>query len=361
MKDNFCVILAGGVGSRFWPYSSTSRPKQFLDFLGTGRSLLQMTFDRVCKVVGEENVYISTNKKYKDLILEQLPSVSEKNLLFEPSVRNTAPCIAYAMYKIKAINENAKIWVTPCDHLIVREEEYIDAVNRGFQFVAENDCLLTVGIKPTRPETAYGYIQIGENEVEQNLFKVKTFTEKPNLDLANIFLESGEFYWNTSMFLWSAQAISEAFELYMPELARKFSDGTAFYNTPEEQPFIDKIYQSCINNSFDYQILEKAKNVYVITADFGWSDLGTWSSVYAFSDERKDKNENVVVNGKALVYESKNNMIALPDNRLAVVQGLENMLITESDNVLLICKREEAGRIRQFVNDTKVQVGKEFI
>ncbi|MBP5454990.1 MAG: mannose-1-phosphate guanylyltransferase [Paludibacteraceae bacterium] len=361
MKDNFCVILAGGVGSRFWPYSSTSEPKQFLDFLGTGRSLLQMTYDRVCKVVDKENVYISTNKKYKDLVLEQLPSVSEHNILLEPAVRNTAPCIAYAMYKIKAINENAKVWVTPSDQLILKESEYVDTLNRGFRFISENDCLLTVGIKPNRPETAYGYIQIGETEVEQNLFKVKTFTEKPNADLAQIFLESGEFYWNSSMFLWSVKSISEAFELYMSELARKFSDGKDYYNTPEEQPFIDKIYQSCTNNSIDYQILEKAQNVYVITADFGWSDLGTWSSVYSLADAQKDKNNNLMMNGKTLLYESKNNIIALPKDKLAVVQGVEDLVITESNNVLLICRRNEENRIRQFVNDTRVQVGKEYL
>ncbi|MBO4806858.1 MAG: mannose-1-phosphate guanylyltransferase [Paludibacteraceae bacterium] len=361
MKDNFCVILAGGVGSRFWPYSSTSEPKQFLDFLGTGRSLLQMTYDRVCKVVDKENIYISTNKKYKDLVLEQLPAVPEQNILLEPAVRNTAPCIAYAMYKIKAINENAKVWVTPSDQLILKESEYIDTLNRGFRFISENDCLLTVGIKPNRPETAYGYIQIGETEVEQDLFKVKTFTEKPNVDIAQIFLESGEFYWNSSMFLWNVKSISEAFELYMPELARKFSDGKDYYNTAEEQPFIDKIYQSCTNNSIDYQILEKAQNVYVITADFGWSDLGTWSSVYALSDAQKDKNNNLMMNGKTLVYESKNNIIALPKDKLAVVQGVEDLVITESNNVLLICKRNEENRIRQFVNDTRVQVGKEYL
>lgn len=323
--------------------------------------MLQMTFDRVCKVVGKENVYISTNQKYKDLISEQLPMVSEGNVLFEPSVRNTAPCIAYAMYKIKAINEDAKIWVTPSDHLIMKEDEYIDTVNRGFQYVAGNHCLLTVGIKPNRPETAYGYIQIGENEVGKDIFEVKTFTEKPNVDLAKIFLESGEFYWNSSMFFWSANAISEAFELYMPELARKFSDGKEFYNTPDEQPFVDKIYRSCTNNSIDYQILEKAKNVFVITADFGWSDLGAWSSVYALSEKMKDKNSNVVLNGKALTYECRNNIIALPKGKLAVVQGVDNLVITESENVLLICQREEENRIRQFVNDTKVQVGKEYL
>lgn len=361
MKDNFCVILAGGAGSRFWPYSSTSEPKQFLDFLGTGRSLLQMTYDRVCKVVDKGNVYISTNKKYKDLVLEQLPALAESQILFEPAVRNTAPCIAYAMYKIKAINENARIWVTPSDNLVVKETEYIDTINRGFQFVSENDCLLTVGIKPNRAETAYGYIQIGETEVDQNLFKAKTFTEKPNADLAQIFLDSGEFYWNTSMFLWTAQAISEAFEQYMPELAHKFSDGKDFYNTSEEQAFIDKIYQSCTNNSIDYQILEKAQNVYVITADFGWTDLGTWNSLYTLSDACKDGDNNMLVSGKTLMYESKNNIVALPEGKLAVIQGMENFVITENKNVLLICRREEENRIRQFVNDTKVQVGKEYL
>lgn len=359
MNDNFCVILAGGIGSRFWPFSTKRRPKQFLDFFGTGRSLLQMTFDRFCKVIPVENIYIASNELYKDMVMEQLPDVSESRILSEPAMRNTAPCVAYAVNKIKAINENANIVVTPSDHIILKETEFIDAINRGLEFVAKNDHLLTLGIKPNRPETAYGYIQVSEKAEEQNFYKVKTFTEKPNIELAKIFLESGEFYWNSGLFIWNVRAISDAFEKHMPELASKFEEGKDVYNTPEEQSFIDRIYQSCTNLSIDYGILEKAQNVYVQVADLGWSDLGTWRSVYELSP--KDRSNNLTLKCKSLIYESKNNVIALPEGKLAVIQGVNNLVIAEDDNVLLICQREEEPRIRQFVNDTKVQMGEDYV
>ena len=359
MKNNFCVIMAGGVGSRFWPFSTNERPKQFLDLFGTGRTLLQMTFDRFKRIMPVENIYIASNTLYKDLILEQLPEITENQVLLEPARRNTAPCICYAVNKIMALNENANIVVSPSDHLILKEDEFVEIVKRGLNFTENNDCLLTLGIKPSRPETGYGYIQVDGNDAKKDFYKVKTFTEKPNLELAKVFLESGEFLWNSGMFLWNGKTISEAFDLYAIEMSNKFKSGKEFYNTDKEQDFINNIYQSCTNLSIDYAILEKAKNVHVIAAEFGWSDLGTWGSLYELSN--KDENNNVTLKGKSLLYESKNNIIAIPEGKLAVVQGLDDYIIAQADNALLICQKSEEQRIRQFVNDTKVKIGEEYI
>ncbi|MEE1541156.1 MAG: mannose-1-phosphate guanylyltransferase [Paludibacteraceae bacterium] len=359
MKNNFCVIMAGGVGSRFWPFSTNERPKQFLDLFGMGRTLLQMTFDRFKRIMPVENIYIASNTLYKDLILEQLPEITENQVLLEPARRNTAPCICYAVNKIMALNENANIVVSPSDHLILKEDEFVEIVKRGLNFTENNDCLLTLGIKPSRPETGYGYIQVDGNDGKKDFYKVKTFTEKPNLELAKVFLESGEFLWNSGMFLWNGKTISEAFDLYAIEMSNKFKSGKEFYNTDKEQDFINNIYQSCTNLSIDYAILEKAKNVHVIAAEFGWSDLGTWGSLYELSN--KDENNNVTLKGKSLLYESKNNIIAIPEGKLAVVQGLDDYIIAQADNALLICQKSEEQRIRQFVNDTKVKIGEEYI
>lgn len=359
MKNNFCVIMAGGVGSRFWPFSTNERPKQFLDLFGTGRTLLQMTFDRFKRIMPVENIYIASNTLYKDLILEQLPEITENQVLLEPARRNTAPCICYAVNKIMALNENANIVVSPSDHLILKEDEFVEIVKCGLNFTENNDCLLTLGIKPSRPETGYGYIQVDGNDGKKDFYKVKTFTEKPNLELAKVFLESGEFLWNSGMFLWNGKTISEAFDLYAIEMSNKFKSGKEFYNTDKEQDFINNIYQSCTNLSIDYAILEKAKNVHVIAAEFGWSDLGTWGSLYELSN--KDENNNVTLKGKSLLYESKNNIIAIPEGKLAVVQGLDDYIIAQADNALLICQKSEEQRIRQFVNDTKVKIGEEYI
>lgn len=359
MKNNFCVIMAGGVGSRFWPFSTNERPKQFLDLFGTGRTLLQMTFDRFKRIMPVENIYIASNTLYKDLILEQLPEITENQVLLEPARRNTAPCICYAVNKIMALNENANIVVSPSDHLILKEDEFVEIVKRGLNFTENNDCLLTLGIKPSRPETGYGYIQVDGNDGKKDFYKVKTFTEKPNLELAKVFLESGEFLWNSGMFLWNGKTISEAFDLYAIEMSNKFKSGKEFYNTDKEQDFINNIYQSCTNLSIDYAILEKAKNVHVIAAEFGWSDLGTWGSLYELSN--KDENNNVTLKGKSLLYESKNNIIAIPEGKLAVVQGLDDYIIAQADNALLICQKSEEQRIRQFVNDTKVKIGEDYI
>ncbi len=359
MKNNYCVIMAGGVGSRFWPFSTNKKPKQFLDFFGTGRSLLQMTYDRFLKIVPKENILIASNSSYKKLILEQLPDLKDNQVLLEPARRNTAPCIAYAMHRIKSENPNANIVVSPSDHLILKEDEFIQTIKTGLEYTASHNDILTMGIKPNRPETGYGYIQVAEPSNNGNILKVKTFTEKPNIELAKIFLESGDFFWNSGMFLWNVNTIIEAFNLYLNEMNRKFESGTAFYGTDKEQGFIDSIYQSCTNISIDYAILEKAKNVHVLAANFGWSDLGTWGSIYEHSD--KDAEKNVTLKCKTLLYESQNNVVALPDNKLAVIQGLDGYIVAEADNALLICKKEEEQRIRQFVNDTQVKIGEEYI
>jgi mannose-1-phosphate guanylyltransferase len=318
-----------------------------------------MTFDRFKRIMPVENIYIASNTLYKDLILEQLPEITENQVLLEPARRNTAPCICYAVNKIMALNENANIVVSPSDHLILKEDEFVEIVKRGLNFTENNDCLLTLGIKPSRPETGYGYIQVDGNDGKKDFYKVKTFTEKPNLELAKVFLESGEFLWNSGMFLWNGKTISEAFDLYAIEMSNKFKSGKEFYNTDKEQDFINNIYQSCTNLSIDYAILEKAKNVHVIAAEFGWSDLGTWGSLYELSN--KDENNNVTLKGKSLLYESKNNIIAIPEGKLAVVQGLDDYIIAQADNALLICQKSEEQRIRQFVNDTKVKIGEEYI
>lgn len=349
--------MAGGVGSRFWPFSRNNRPKQFLDFFGTGRSLLQMTFDRFRQVVPVKNILIVTNVIYKELILEQLPELQPDQVLLEPSRRNTAPCIAYAVNRIKAITDKANIIVAPSDHLILKENDFLDTIRTGIDFIANNDALLTLGIKPSRPETGYGYIQIAEGETA--LRQVKTFTEKPNAELAQIFYETGEFYWNSGIFLWGLQSINTAFDKLLPEVAQKFDEGKSLYNTPEEQAFIDKMYPSCPNISIDYGVMEKSENVYVLCSDFGWTDLGTWGSLYEMSP--KDENENVTLKCESMFYGSKNNIVTLPQGRLAVIQDLDGYIVAESDNVLLICKQQDEQNIRQYVNDATVQFGDKFI
>lgn len=339
--------MAGGLGSRFWPFSRNERPKQFLDFFGTGRSLIQMTYDRFRNVVPATNILIVSNVIYKDLILEQLPEIKPEQILLEPARRNTAPCIAYGIHRIKSMTDKANIIVAPSDHLIMKEERFIETIKEGLNFVEKNDSLLTLGIKPSRPETGYGYIQVGEGT--NNLHKVKTFTEKPNAELAQVFFETGEFFWNSGIFLWNLQTIENAFNVYLPEVASKFNAGVEFYNTDKEQEFIDDMYPSCSNISIDYGIMEKAESVYVLCAEFGWSDLGTWGSLYDLSE--KDENQNVTLKCDSIVYDSKDNIIALPKDKLALLQDLNGYIIAESNNVLLICKRSDEQRIRQFVND----------
>lgn len=350
--------MSGGVGSRFWPFSRKNKPKQFLDFFGTGKSLLQQTFDRFNKIIPAENIFIVTNEAYLGLVQEQIPQIDKKQILLEPTRRNTAPCIAWASYHIQAINPNANIVVAPSDHLIIKEQEFLEAVEKGLSYVSQQAHLLTLGITPNRPETGYGYIQVA-NQIEDNLYKVKTFTEKPQLDLAKVFVESGEFYWNSGLFLWNVNSIIAALEEFLPDIATKLSQGKIYYNTDKEYEFIQEAFPTCPNVSIDYGIMEKAENVFVSLGDFGWSDLGTWSSLYDISTQ--DKNENMSLGGKSLFYNGQSNIAILPPNKLLVVDGLSDYLITESDNVLLICKKDDEKAIRQYVKDVEEKFGEDFI
>lgn len=356
-KNNYCVIMAGGIGSRFWPYSRNSKPKQFLDFFGTGRSLIQLTFDRFRQVVPTENILIVSNRQYKDLIKEQLPEIDETQILLEPMRRNTAPCIYYAVSRIKAKTDKANIIVAPSDHLILKEGDFLDAIKQGLDFVEKNDSLLTLGIKPSRPETGYGYIQVAEGEGV--IHKVKTFTEKPDKELAKVFYESGEFFWNSGIFLWNLQTIEKAFKDLLPDIASRFESGKDKYCTDHENDFITEIYPSCQNISIDYGVLEKAKNVNVLCSDFGWSDLGTWGSLFELSPKADDDN-NVIMKGMVNVYDSHNNIIAVPEGHLAVVEGLDDYIVAQDGKVLLICRKSEEQKIRQIVNDVEVMFKGDF-
>ncbi|MDR2680357.1 MAG: mannose-1-phosphate guanylyltransferase [Tannerella sp.] len=358
MKDNFCVIMGGGIGSRFWPFSRESFPKQFLDFFGIGRSLLQMTVDRFAKIIPMENIYIVTNEKYAELVKEQVPLLRDKQILLEPTRRNTAPCIAYAAYHIKACNPNANIVVAPSDHLILKESEFLTAIDEGLKFAQENEALMTLGIKPSRPETGYGYIQCGDTMIDK-FTKVKTFTEKPNLELAKVFMDSGEFFWNSGIFLWNVNTIMKAIHKFLPEISARFDLGTDKFNTPGEQDFINIHYPYCPNISVDYGIMEKADNVYMLCVDFGWADLGTWGSLFDIAT--KDENNNALLKTRALLYESENNIISLGNQkRLAIIQGLKDYIVAENGNVLLICRKEDEQRIKQFIADTQLKYDDEF-
>lgn len=358
MKDNFCVIMGGGIGSRFWPFSRESYPKQFLDFFGIGRSLLQMTVDRFAKVIPMENIYIVTNEIYADLVKEQLPLLQDRQILLEPTRRNTAPCIAYAAYHIKKRNPNANIVVAPSDHLILKENEFLKAINEGLHFVKNNDALMTLGIKPSRPETGYGYIQCSDTMID-NFSKVKTFTEKPDKELAEVFVKSGEFFWNSGIFLWNVNTIINAVHKFLPEISSRFDLGADKFDTPEEQEFINTHYPYCPNISVDYGIMEKADNVYMQCVDFGWADLGTWGSLFDIAT--KDEHNNALLKTRAMLYECEDNIIALGDNsRLAIIQGLKDYIVAENGNVLLICKKGDEQRIKQFMADTQLKYNDEF-
>lgn len=363
-RNNYCVIMAGGIGSRFWPLSRNEKPKQFLDILGTGKTLLQQTYERFRTICPPQNILVVTNKNYKTLIREQLPEIIEENILLEPLRRNTAPCIAYANQRIYKENKDANIIVAPSDHLILNEPEFIRIIEQALEFTASNDALLTLGIKPNRIETGYGYIQISNIDKDIaikdiGITKVKTFTEKPDYDMAKIFFESGEFYWNSGIFIWSLNSITKAFQQYLPDVDDLFKMGINVYGTLSEQDFIDNTYAECKNISIDYGIIEKAKNVHVLCADFGWSDLGTWGSLYENSN--KDDNENTIIGDNVLCYDTKNCIINISDSKLAVIQGLKECIVVESEGVLLVCKKKDEQKIRQFVNDVKVKRGDSYI
>ena len=362
MNNTYCVIMAGGIGSRFWPLSKCNMPKQFLDIIGTGRTFIQQTYDRFTKICPDENFFVVTSVDYKELVMKQLPELKESQILLEPLRRNTAPCIAYASYKIQKINPNANIIVAPSDHHIQQEDAFLEEIRKGLEFVSKNDALLTLGIQPNRPETGYGYIQIESNKAigaVENLHKVKTFTEKPDIELAKIFIESGEFFWNSGIFIWSLPAIMKAFHKYLNSVSELFEKGNKLYGTSDEIPFLNKTYSECQNISIDYGIMEKATNVYVLCSDFGWSDLGTWGSLYENSN--KDKQGNVVAGKNVMLYGAKDCIVNMPNEKLVVLHGLEGYIVVESEETLLICRKEDEQQIRQFVNDVRMNKGEQYV
>lgn len=350
--------MAGGVGSRFWPLSRTAKPKQFLDILDTGRTFLQQTYDRFLGVVPKENFMVVTNSRYKELVLEQLPDLKEEQVLLEPLRRNTAPCLMYALQKIKLKDADAKVIVTPSDHLILEREEFVKQLNNGLEFLDSNDALITLGIKPNRPETMYGYIQIkSKKEFHDldNLYKVKTFTEKPDVEMAKIFIETGEFYWNSGIFISTVSTFWEAFEQHLPDMLQNFNKGEHLLNSNNEASFIKKAYSESQAISIDYGIMEKAKNVFVLTAEFGWSDLGSWSSLY--DKCKKDEAGNVRSGDNSLLYDTKNCVVEIKDDKVAVIQGLDGYIVAESNDVLMICRREDEDQIKKFVTDVRIKKG----
>lgn len=362
MKNHYCIIMAGGVGSRFWPMSKTNYPKQFLDILGTGKTLLQQTFHRFEDICPIENIYVVTSEQYKNLVYEQLPSLSKKNVLLEPSRKNTAPCVAYASYKIHKKNPHAVTIVAPSDHLITKEDTFKKAIKSCFAKAQNEDCLLTLGITPNRPDTGYGYIQFvdsPEKEKDKRIKKVKTFTEKPDIEMAKSFVQSGDFLWNSGIFIWSTASIIKAFEKHDPEMAQIFKEGYEHYNTNTENDFLKRAYITCKNISIDYSVMEKAKNVYVRESLIGWSDLGTWGSLYTHI--KHSEGNNAVVGKNVMLYDTKNCIVNVAKDKLVVIQGLHDYIVVESDGVLLICKKSDEQQIRNFVNDVKVQKGDKFV
>ncbi len=358
-KNHYVAIMAGGIGSRFWPMSRTAYPKQFLDVLNTGKTLVQWTYERYAKFIPAENIYIVTSEEYVGIVKEQLPILPAENILAEPSKKNTAPCIAYISFKLAQINPDARFIVAPSDHLILEEDRFQDIALQALDFVEHIKALVTLGIQPTHPNTGYGYIQYEGLEVTKGVFKVKTFTEKPDLEIAKSFIESGDFLWNAGIFAWKASSILAAFEKYQPEMYELFDQEKIHFNTPEEAQAIQKIYPQCTNISIDIAIMEKANNVYVMPASFGWSDLGTWNSAY--ENMEKDYLGNAVASDNVIVIDATKCMINSPKDKLVVVQGLDDFIVVDTKDVLLICSKDKEQSIKEYVAEVKRNKGDKYI
>lgn len=351
--------MAGGIGSRFWPVSRINYPKQFLDILGTGRTLIQQTFDRFAQLVPVENIFVVTANEYLGITQEQLPLLPAANIVGEPFRKNTAPCIAYISFKLKQLNPEAALIVAPADHLILNEEKFLDVSRHALQFVNHFNALLTIGIKPTYPNTGYGYIQHETIEAVEGVYKVKTFTEKPNRELAETFLASGDFLWNSGIFIWQLKRGIEAFHKHLPEMYELFAAEEATMNTAAEATAVDAIYHQCTNISIDFGVMEKADNVYVIPAEFGWSDLGTWNS--AWENMEKDYMENAVAGNQVIVFDTTKCVVHVPDGKLVVLQGLDDFIVADTKDVLLICHKEMEQEIKQYVAEVKRNMGDQFL
>lgn len=358
-KHHYVAIMAGGIGSRFWPMSRTAYPKQFLDVLNSGKTLIQWTYERYVQFLPVENIFIVTSEEYVSIVATQLPNLPKENILAEPSKKNTAACIAYISFKLAQKDPDATFVVAPSDHLILEQEKFQNIIEKSLDFVANIKALATLGIQPTHPNTGYGYIQYEGLEVSKDVYKVKTFTEKPTQEIAESFLASGDFLWNAGIFAWKASTILTAFEKYQPEMFELFDQEKSKFNTPEEKKAIQKIYPQCVNISIDIAIMEKADNVYVIPASFGWSDLGTWNSAY--DNLEKDYFANAVAADNVIVIDATKCMINAPKDKLVVVQGLDDFIIVDTKDVLLICSKDKEQSIKEYVAEVKRHKGDKYI
>jgi mannose-1-phosphate guanylyltransferase len=358
-KHHYVAIMAGGIGSRFWPMSRSNYPKQFLDILNVGKTLIQQTFERYSKVVPPENIYIITSQEYVPIVKKQLPLVAEDNILAEPSKKNTAPCVAYISFKLMKKDPKAVMIVAPSDNLILEDDEFKKTAEKALDFVDHINALVTIGVKPTHPNTGYGYIQHEDIAPVTGIYKVKTFTEKPNKELATAFIASGDFLWNAGIFTWKVKNILTAFEKHLPEMYEVFAAEKSKFNTAEEKEAIEQIYPQCTNISIDFGIMEKAENVYVIPASFSWSDLGTWNGAWDNMD--KDYFGNAVAGKNVMVIDANNCMVHVPDNKLVLLQGLHDYIIVDTKDVLLICKKDQEQEIKEYVAEIKRNKGDKFL
>ena len=351
--------MAGGIGSRFWPMSRQDYPKQFLDILNTGKTLIEWTFDRFATFIPVENIYVVTSQEYSEIVHEQLPLLRKENILGEPSRKNTAPCIAYISFKLQQLDPKASLIVAPSDHLILDPTAFVKVCLEALSFVGKHNAFITLGIKPTYPNTGYGYIQYEQHSVSDNVYKVKTFTEKPNLELAKTFLASGDFLWNAGIFVWQVKNIIGAFEKYLPEMYDVFAAEKEKFNTTEEKEALQTIYPLCTNISIDFGIMEKADNVYLIPSSFGWSDLGTWNSAY--ENLEKDYLENAVAGDNVIVIDASRCMVHAPNDKLVVLQGLDKFIVVDTSDVLLICNRDKEQEIKEYVAEVKRNKGDQYL
>jgi len=358
-KHNYVAILAGGIGSRFWPKSRTPFPKQFLDILNTGKTLIQATYDRYAAFIPEENIYIVTSVEYTEIVQRQLPKVKSGNILSEPSRKNTAPCIAYISFKLLQKDPEASLIIAPSDHLVLDNASFERVALQALDFAVHMKAFVTLGIKPTYPNTGYGYIQHEPLAVADNIFRVKTFTEKPNTELAKAFIASGDFLWNAGIFIWKAKQIVDAFEQHQPEMYELFATELTHFNTSEEQAALERIYPLCTNISIDYAIMERAHNVYVIPSSFGWSDLGTWNSAY--DNLEKDYLGNAVAGDNVMIIDATKCMVSVPNNKLLVLQGLDDFIVVDTKDVLLICKKDKEQQIKDYVAEVKRNIGDQYL
>jgi mannose-1-phosphate guanylyltransferase len=359
MNNNYVAILAGGIGSRFWPKSRSSYPKQFLDILNTGKTLIQSTFERYASFLPTENIFVITVEEYIDIVKEQLPDLDEANILAEPARKNTAPCIAYMAFKLIQKNQEASLIVAPSDHLVLDNEEFKNVTFKALEFAAHMKAFVTLGIKPTYPNTGYGYIQHETLAVADDIYKVKTFTEKPDIEIARTFIASGDFLWNAGIFIWKVESIIKAFEQYQPEMYEVFAGEQQLFNTTEEKSALERIYPLCTNISIDYAIMEKANNVYVIPSSFGWSDLGTWNSAY--DNLEKDYLGNAVAGDNVMIIDATKCMVSAPHEKLLVLQGLDDFIVVDAEDVLLICKKDNEQQIKEYVAEVKRNKGDKYL